>query len=134
MPSTCRIGRFLSRCRAPGVDYCQYCGRSFCASHGSTDTEGQAVCVRDRCRRKVADLGEHVVFRERALLRNRHGMCGIEGCIDERWGQCSKCQALFCEGHLASRVETVRQGIASISRPASFCDHCLRRRKLWSKR
>jgi hypothetical protein len=28
----------------------------------------------------------------------------------------------------------VREGLARFSRPAAFCEHCLRRRKLWSKR
>lgn len=134
MAGTCRFGRLFARCGADGVATCQYCARAFCAAHGTRADGDQQVCARERCRRKVSDLAAHLVFRERALLRNRHGLCGIEGCRDERWGQCSKCQALFCEEHLFDRSETVRQGMASFSRPASFCEHCLRRRKLWQKR
>lgn len=134
MAETCRYGRVFSRCGAPGVGTCQYCGHPFCAAHATSAGSGEQVCARETCRRKVDDLAAHLVFRERALLRNRHGMCGIEGCPQDRWGQCSKCHALFCEDHLFDRSETVRQGMASFSRPASFCEHCLRRRKLWQKR
>src|SRR5579883_708712 len=133
MANACRHGRFYARCGEASVGSCQYCGRPFCSLHGTIDAEGEQICARERCRRKQADLAEHLVFRERALLRNRHHLCGIEGCMEERSGQCSKCRALFCEGHLTDRTETVRQGMASITRPASFCEHCLRRRKLWSK-
>ncbi len=89
--------------------------------------------MRDICTIKQADLSRHLVFRDRALLRNRHGMCGIEGCLEGQWGQCSKCRAVYCEGHLLSRMETVRHGLGSNSRPASFCQHCQQRRKLWSR-
>jgi hypothetical protein len=106
---------------------------SFCAGHRSEFGETDQICIRDTCRRKHLDLAEHVVFRDRALLRNRHRLCGIEECMAERWGQCSKCHALYCEGHIVNRAETVRQGMASFSRPASYCLHCLARRKLWSR-
>jgi hypothetical protein len=134
MAGICRYGRLFSRCGAVAVATCQYCGRPFCISHGTAGDDGEQVCVREICRRKIADLVAHLAFKDRAFLRNRHQLCGMEGCREERWGQCSKCQALFCELHLFDRSETVRQGMASFSRPASFCEHCLRRRKLWQKR
>ncbi|HZQ38885.1 MAG TPA: hypothetical protein VFD32_23375 [Dehalococcoidia bacterium] len=134
MTHTCRLGSFFSRCHEPAVGSCQYCDRGFCAAHGELLPTGEEICAREVCQRKRADLETHLRFRERALQRNQFGLCGIEGCGDERWGQCSKCQALFCEGHLTSRSESVREGYARFSRPASFCNHCLQRRKLWSKR
>jgi hypothetical protein len=133
MVNACRYRRFLSRCGRPSIGSCQYCGLAFCDEHGSQCGETDQICVREICHRKHADLARHLVFRDRAWLRNRHGLCGIEGCQHERWGQCSKCQGLYCEQHLASRSENVRQGMVSFSRPASFCEHCLTRRKLWSR-
>lgn len=133
MPVTCRFGRIFARCGEPGVGSCQYCARPFCARHGHLGDEGEQICARPVCQAKHTDLVEHIVFRARAHLRNRHGMCGIDGCLGERWGQCSKCEGLFCEEHLFDRADSVRQGRARYSRPASFCAHCLRRRKLWAR-
>ena len=133
MGTYCVHGRFFSRCRLPAVGTCQFCGRSYCSRHGRAEPPDSQVCARERCHAKEADLLVHDVFRERALLRNRHGFCGMDGCLGERAGQCSKCQAVFCEDHLRNGNETVRQGLVRFTRPAAFCEHCYRRRKLWAK-
>jgi hypothetical protein len=74
-----------------------------------------------------------MLYREAARQRSARGVCGAPDCGSPRTGQCSKCGALFCDKHLHDREETVRRGLSSFSRPASFCDHCLARRKLWSR-
>jgi len=66
--------------------------------------------------------------------RKRLSRCHRAALPGERWGQCSKCHALFCERHLHDSEEKVRQGFAVFTRPASMCDHCLARNKLWSRR
>ncbi|HLZ72932.1 MAG TPA: hypothetical protein VKV26_23760 [Dehalococcoidia bacterium] len=134
MTERCRLGGLFSRCHEPTVGSCQYCSRAFCSVHGNLLPAREAICAREICQHKHADVETHLRFRERALQRNQFGLCGIEGCSAERWGQCSKCLALFCEDHLSNRTETVREGHARFSRPASFCAHCLLRRKLWAKR
>jgi len=132
MGTSCRFRHVFSRCGQPSIGSCQYCGLVFCRDHGNV-ADNEHICVREICRNKQVDLAAHLVFRDRAILRNRHSMCGIEGCMEGRWGQCSKCHGLYCEKHIVNRSEKVRQGMASFSRPASFCDHCFTRRKLWSK-
>jgi hypothetical protein len=133
MDAHCGFGRLFSRCRRPVGAICQYCGRGYCDQHGSLGAADEQICARERCQAKVVDLAAHLIFRERALLRNRHGLCGIEGCMEERSGQCSKCEGTYCEQHLWDGTETVREGIVRFTRPAAFCEHCRARRKLWSK-
>jgi hypothetical protein len=133
MLQTCRIGGFFSRCRQPAIAVCQYCGREFCAAHGDRYPSGDEVCARQVCRDKHVDLQQHLAWKARAIDRSNRGFCGIPDCEGERWGQCSKCHALFCENHLHDRDEQVRQGSIIFSRPASMCDHCLARNKLWAR-
>jgi hypothetical protein len=133
MAERCSIGRFYSRCGLLTLSICQYCGRGFCAQHGEASSPDRQICCRPRCQEKEQDLARHQVFRERALLRNKHGLCGIDGCLEPLAGQCSKCEGTYCDCHLSSGTETVREGIVRFSRPAAFCEHCRARRKLWSK-
>ncbi|MFN8559890.1 MAG: hypothetical protein U0531_21905 [Dehalococcoidia bacterium] len=134
MPRTCQLGRFYARCRLPTNGVCQYCGRSFCTTHGRREPDGDEVCVREVCGQKHADLREHLDWKARAVDRSNRGFCGMPDCDGGRWGQCSKCLALFCERHLHAREEQVRHGIAVFRRPASMCDHCLARNRLWARR
>ena len=93
----------------------------------------QEVCSRPICREKVVDLQRHLVYREAARERSERGFCGVPGCRAARSGQCSKCGALYCDRHLHDRDEIIHRGLVKFSRPASFCEHCLARRRLWSK-
>jgi hypothetical protein len=131
--TTCQLGSFMRRCRMAPIGSCQYCGRSFCGQHGQYLEGNQEVCYRRLCQEKVADLKEHLKYREEARARSAHGVCGAPGCESPRSGQCSKCGALYCDRHLHNRDEVIHRGLVSFSRPASFCDHCLARRKLWSR-
>lgn len=133
MARTCRIGRWYSRCHEAAAGVCQYCGREFCAAHGDRLPDGNEVCHREICRAKHADLTAHLEWKIRATDRSNRGFCGMPDCTEGRWGQCSKCHALFCERHLHDREEHVRQGIAVFSRPVSMCDHCVARNKLWAR-
>ncbi len=101
--------------------------------HGSRREDGSEVCTRSVCQDKHADLALHLEWRARAVDRSNRGFCGMEGCDGERWGQCSKCHAIFCERHLQDRDERVRSGTFVLSRPASMCDHCAARNRLWSQ-
>jgi hypothetical protein len=96
-------------------------------------SEDAEVCCRPVCQAKHADLTAHLEWRARAVARSNRGFCGIPDCPEMRWGQCSKCHALFCERHLHDRDEQIRQGMIVFRRPASMCDHCLARNKLWAK-
>jgi hypothetical protein len=123
----------LSRCQSPAIAVCQFCGREFCELHGERYPDGAEICCREICQRKRIDLAEHLEWKTRAMDRSNRGFCGMEACEGARWGQCSKCHALFCERHLQDRGERVRHGSIVISRPASMCDHCAARNKLWSR-
>lgn len=133
MLHTCQIGRIFSRCRLPSVAVCQYCGREFCAIHGERHANGDEVCCRPVCRQKHVDLQAHIAWKARAVERSNRGFCGMPDCDGGRWGQCSKCHAVFCERHLHDRQEHVRHGSIVFSRPASMCDHCMARNKLWAR-
>lgn len=133
MPGICQVGSFFRRCHGTAIGSCQYCGRNFCAEHGSYLEGNQEVCSRAICQEKVADLKDHLIYREAARERSARGFCGSPGCVAPRTGQCSKCGALFCDRHLHDRDEVIHRGLVSFSRPASFCEHCLARRRLWSR-
>jgi hypothetical protein len=81
----------------------------------------------------VADLQQHLIYREAARVRSTNGMCATPGCEAVGAGQCSKCGALYCDRHLHDREETINRGLSSFTRMSSFCDHCLARRRLWSR-
>jgi hypothetical protein len=121
------------RCHRTPVATCQYCGRDFCDEHTGLRADSEEVCGREICLAKHDDLKAHLAYRAAAVARSNYGFCGVEGCTEPRAGQCSKCHALYCETHLRDREETIRQGMGSIKRPVSLCDHCGARLKLWSK-
>lgn len=133
MVHICKVRGLLHRCRHEAVGVCQFCGRPFCALHGERHSTDDEVCTRPICQQKRVDLTEHLAWRTSAINRSNRGFCGMPDCEGGRWGQCSKCQALFCERHLQDRDERIRHGSISFSRPASMCDHCAARNKLWSR-
>lgn len=133
MPEPCQLGRIFRRCHSPSIGACQYCGRYFCESHGESLENGEEICSRPRCQAKHVDVREHQVYREAAQARSALGFCAVEGCERPRWGQCSRCSALYCQGHLHEKMGVFRQGSVAIERPVSLCDHCLARRKLWAR-
>lgn len=133
MPRHCQIGSLFKRCHEPPAATCQFCGRDFCVQHTGMRIEGEEICSREICRMKYEDLKAHLVYRTAALERSNRGFCAVEGCTERREGQCSKCQALYCDAHLRDREETVRSGMAVLKRPVSLCDHCGARVKLWAK-
>jgi hypothetical protein len=133
MLRTCHTRKFLSRCTEPAIAVCQFCGREFCAVHGTRYEDASEVCSRPICQTKYADLKAHLEWKKQAVDRSNRGFCAMPECPGTRWGQCSKCLALFCERHLQDRDERIRHGAIVFSRPASMCDHCAARNKLWSK-
>lgn len=130
---TCEIGSLFRRCKAQGVAICQYCGRTFCANHGVFLDDHQEICLRPVCQAKRFDLEKHLVWKAQAYQRNSLALCGIEGCDQEPWGQCSRCRAVFCIMHIQDREQTVQEGQAKIVKRAAICDHCWRRLPIWSK-
>ncbi|MFQ5879573.1 MAG: hypothetical protein ACE5IZ_05320 [Dehalococcoidia bacterium] len=127
-----RSSRFR-RCRGEVVAACQYCGRRFCHSHGSALADGQEVCSRRPCQAKMVDLARHLQYKEAVTRRNALGHCGIDGCQPPPWGQCSRCQGLFCEAHLHYRTKTSRLDGRLWRQPASMCDQCWQRQGVWSR-
>ncbi len=128
---TCYAGRLFGRCREASVGVCQYCGRLFCSRHGDMLEEGQQVCHRDLCQRKVADLMTHKAYLSLVNLRNAQTACGLANCGRPPWGQCSHCQGLFCQSHMHPRLRIVHRDGLSLQEPVSLCDHCWRRHQLW---
>ena len=133
MSRSCQFGRIFRRCPDAPAGVCQYCGRDFCRVHGACFDNGEEICGRSICRAKRVDVQAHLAYREAAQARSARGFCAEEGCGEPRWGQCSKCEALFCEQHLHDRDENIRRGLGVTARPASLCEHCWSRRKLWSR-
>jgi len=127
----CYSGRLFRRCHEATVGSCQFCGRPFCPRHGDMLEEGQQVCHRQLCQRKVADLGAHKAYLELVSLRNSKTMCGLPDCSRQPWGQCSHCQALFCRSHIHPRLRSVRREGITVQEPVSVCDHCWLRHQLW---
>lgn len=132
--STCEMKSGLfGGCRGAAVAVCQYCGRSFCEAHGVRLEDGQEICARKRCQEKRSDLARHLAYKEAVAERNRQGLCGVAECHTRYGGQCSKCHGFYCLRHLQERQELVRKGMTTVARPASMCDHCWKRRPLWSR-
>ncbi len=129
----CELRRLFRRCARPPVGTCQYCGRVFCGDHGVLLDDGQEICTRSRCQHKRVDLERHLRYKAFARERNVSGQCGVPGCEARPSGQCSRCRALYCDRHLANRHVAVRQGRVWVRHPASMCNHCWRRRPLWSQ-
>jgi hypothetical protein len=129
----CELKGLVRQCRRPAAGVCQYCGRAFCADHGLLLDDGQEICSRSRCQNKRVDLERHLLYKAMARRRNAAGQCGVPGCQSRPGGQCSRCRNFFCGRHLASRDMSVREGRVWVRLPASMCDHCWRRRPLWSQ-
>ena len=130
---SCYSGRLFRRCKQPSVGACQYCSRSFCDQHGDLLEENQQVCRRQTCQNKVADLKAHKAYLGLIAERNGENSCGVPGCDDERWGQCSNCKGVFCGSHLHRRSRTAVHDGRSAQEPVSLCDHCWRRMNLWTR-
>ena len=129
----CELRRLVRRCTRPAAGTCQYCGRAFCGDHGILMDGGQEICGRSRCQRKRIDLERHLRYKAVVRQRNTENQCGVPGCQTRPGGQCSRCRGFFCDRHLANRDLSVREGRAWVRLPASMCEHCWRRRPLWSQ-
>jgi len=129
----CELKRFARRCARPSAGTCQYCGRAFCSDHGVILDDGQEICSRSRCQRKRIDLEKHLRYKAFVRQRNVERQCGVPACQSTPTGQCSRCRGFFCSRHLANRDMQVREGRAWARHPASMCEHCWRRRPLWSQ-
>jgi hypothetical protein len=129
----CELRRLVRRCTRPAAGTCQYCGRAFCSDHGILVDDGQEICGRSRCQHKRVDLEKHLRYKAVVRQRNADGQCGVPGCQTRPGGQCSRCRAFFCDRHLADHDLWVREGRVWVRFPASMCEHCWRRRPLWSQ-
>jgi hypothetical protein len=115
------------------VDTCQYCGRPFCRLHSYRLEGHEAVCAGPRCRLKNDELLEHMAYRQAVARRNSAGLCGIDGCGPHPGLQCSLCLGHFCREHVRERIYPFREGRVSVDRPASVCERCWQRRKIWRR-
>ena len=131
MVTRCENTRLFRSCSQMGIAVCQYCGRSFCGKHGDPLEDGQEICHRRVCLRKREDLMHHFAYRDAVSELNESERCGTSDCAAPPQGQCTKCRGLFCFTHVIDRKIEVRDG--SIAQ-GSVCQHCHKRRKLWSKR
>jgi hypothetical protein len=95
--------------------------------------DGQEICGRSRCQRKRVDLEGHLRYKAVVRRRNADNQCGLPGCQAGPGGQCSRCRGFFCNRHLADHDLWAREGRAWVRLPASMCEHCWRRRPLWSQ-
>lgn len=129
--TSCGAGGRFSRCLEPVVTTCIYCGNGFCASHTYHLQGYETVCTRKACRRKRDDIVRHEAHRARVQQRNGAGLCGEEGCGPHPGYQCSLCQGVFCERHLAQRMYPVKHGSVTLDRPLAVCAWCWGRRKIW---
>lgn len=132
MDKGCQFGHWMFGCRQPATGCCQYCGRRFCLRHGQHLPDGQQICLAWRCQAKFEDLTVFRSYREEVRERNERGLCGVEGCARDIWGQCSKCEGLFCARHLSRHDEAYREGRRILRRPLSTCGYCTRRLELWA--
>ncbi len=100
---------------------------------GGRLADGQEICERATCQRKRADLERHLAYKQAVAGRNHERLCGRADCSEQAAGQCSKCQGLFCFGHLEEREIEERSGATVVRVRGSLCRHCLQRRTLWSR-
>lgn len=110
-----------------------YCGRPFCARHGVFLDEGEEVCARKYCVAKRRDLEAHLAYKEAVLVLNRQRRCGIEACGNTFTEQCSRCKCYFCRQHLEAREDAVIENDVRVTRMSSMCNHCWRRRPIWTR-
>lgn len=131
----CQLGGVVrQRCPEEPEAQCQYCGRWFCGQHGTRYEDFQEVCGRETCQAKYADVESYKPYKRRALLRNREGLCGVEACSAALWGGCSKCEAVYCETHVALKYEQRRQGRRTWKQPVMVCPTCAARLALWARK
>lgn len=133
--ANCELGGRFRKCANSAVNTCQYCGRSFCASHTHHIKDHEAVCARDTCVAKHEDLQRHLDYKREVGGRNGAGHCGEPGCstVHPRY-QCSMCRGAFCAEHVRERMYALQDGYVKIDKRVSICDWCWRRRKIWQKR
>lgn len=132
--SRCQLGGAVrNRCLNPVTGFCQYCGRAFCDDHGTHADQFQEVCSGELCQTKFRDVGEFRPYKQRAVHRNQLGLCGVEDCMGRPWGGCSKCEAVYCDLHIAKAVEKKRAGRRSWRQPLVVCPRCAHRLLLWSQ-
>ncbi|MEX2238176.1 MAG: hypothetical protein WEB00_11630 [Dehalococcoidia bacterium] len=129
---SCQEGHIWGRCGAAAASSCVYCGRWFCSEHGGRTPENIDVCVRPRCQSKTRDLAEHQLYVGRMEQRNRVGICGLDSCEERYTASCSGCRGFYCGEHVSSRED--RRTIDADRRMVATCDHCWKRRALWSRR
>jgi hypothetical protein len=130
----CQIKGLLTRCGAPAIGFCQYCGRYFCADHGALLEEHQEVCHRKPCVAKREDVARHLVYRAQVYQRNTTRLCGVFECKDAPASQCSRCLGYYCSRHTEMREDTPTVNGVPISRRVSLCHHCWLRRPIWQRR
>jgi len=129
----CELKRSFRACGVPGMAVCQYCGRSYCASHGERLADGQEICQRPTCQRKKADIERHFAYKDGVTQRNGGRLCGYEDCAEAPGLQCSKCKGLFCVRHLTEEAIEERRAEGVVRVRATLCRHCSKRRGLWSR-
>lgn len=132
-PSVCQLGGRFSHCSRPAVDTCQYCGKPFCDAHTYVLEGLDAVCTHKHCVAKLDDVRVHLQYRSRVFERNRAGLCGCESCGPHPSFECSLCTGSFCDSHIQERRYPFREGRIVLERPASVCDWCWNRRKIWRR-
>ncbi len=128
----CELGGRFRRCSNPPADTCQYCGRSICRDHAYFLEGYDAVCKRPVCTAKHDELPSHQEYVRGVLLRNREGLCGLDGCTRPLSYDCSKCRGRFCLGHLSDELYPAANSNEG-PQMAVVCAHCWERRKIWGK-
>jgi hypothetical protein len=126
----CQHGHWWKPCGLTAPHVCQYCAARFCPAHGTVFEDGQEVCARAICQAKFADVARFQVYRARARQRNAFGYCGVEGCLEKVMGQCSRCKANYCLGHVREVRESDLMREGRLNRWLAACDYC-RQRKIW---
>ncbi len=127
----CQLRHNVFSCRTEAAASCQYCGRSFCRSHGVVLADGQEVCNRKFCVAKRIDLEMHLAYCRDVEARNAAGRCGVEGCDAAPGGRCARCKGSYCSRHVEGHDDTVLVNRVRVQRSASLCRHCWVRRPIW---
>jgi hypothetical protein len=129
----CEVKGGLFKCGDAAAAVCVYCGKHFCQRHGVIRELGEEICDSKNCVAKREDLERHLVYRESVLGFNRERICGLEVCVEEFVGQCSRCKGYFCRSHIETReMMVVDEGVRA-ERLVLVCRHCWERRPIWEK-
>lgn len=123
----------LRRCREPLIGQCQYCARGFCDRHGRVQSDGQEICIRDRCERLRVDVEQHLAFKADARRRNQAARCGEPNCSQAHTLICERCSCRYCEDHIRQVIMTVTRGGELQTEAIAICDHCRARLPLWAE-